>query len=486
MLAISKEDISRRLSLDNPWWDNSNPPISESNFTHRVYFESFSDLSLDTSIRRATVLLGPRRVGKTVMAKQLVLKAIAEGFKPENILYVSVDTPAYQGIHLDKFLEFLPPMDGDYKLVIFDEIQYLENWESHLKNLVDTYQRVKFVATGSAAAALRLKSLESGAGRFTDFILPPLTFHEFLRFVDKDEELVSSEEDHKRVFYRCHDIAALNHEFLNYLNYGGYPEVVLSEGVRNNAERFVKNDIIDKVLLKDLPSLYGIQNIQDLNRLFTMLAYNTGSEVNLQNIAQDSGMSKPTISKYLTYLESAFLIIKIPTVNLNCKRLSRERNFKIYLTNPSMRAALFSPVQEDETDKIGHLTEAAIFSQWQHSTAYKNLRYSRWNGGEVDMVFVDDSTQKPVWAGEIKWSDKSKTNFNRIGKHLSNLVRKNSKIKDVFFTSKTYAGIEAIEDLECRIVPSALYAYTVGRNITKSGFKSAGTEFLDVEEWEDD
>lgn len=59
--------------------------------------------------------------------------------------------------------------------MFFDEIQYLKSWEVHLKALVDRYPNLKFVASGSAAAALRLKSNESGAGRFTEFLLPPLT-----------------------------------------------------------------------------------------------------------------------------------------------------------------------------------------------------------------------------------------------------------------------------------------------------------------------
>ena len=64
--------------------------------------------------------------------------------------------------------------------IFFDEIQYLKDWEVHLKNLVDVFRKTKFIASGSAAAALKLKSNESGAGRFTDFMLPPLTFYEYI------------------------------------------------------------------------------------------------------------------------------------------------------------------------------------------------------------------------------------------------------------------------------------------------------------------
>ena len=62
--------------------------------------------------------------------------------------------------------------------VFFDEIQYLKDWEIHLKVLCDSHRHIKFVASGSAAVALKMKSIESGAGRFTPLSLPPLLFCE--------------------------------------------------------------------------------------------------------------------------------------------------------------------------------------------------------------------------------------------------------------------------------------------------------------------
>jgi len=70
MLAVSEPDIKARIERDNPWWANPKEPILEAAHPRRVYFLPFKALALDLDVRRATILLGPRRVGKTVIVKQ--------------------------------------------------------------------------------------------------------------------------------------------------------------------------------------------------------------------------------------------------------------------------------------------------------------------------------------------------------------------------------------------------------------------------------
>ncbi len=303
-------------------------------------------------------------------------------------------------------------------------------------------------------------------------MLPPLTFYEFLNFLGEDEALidvkttVESNTKQKRYEYEVRDLGRLNSRFIDYLNFGGYPEAVLNEQIRANPEQFIRNDIIDKVLLKDLPSLYGIQEIQELNRLFSFLAYNAGNEASLENISQESGITKPTIKRYIEYLESSFLIIKLSNVDDNCRTMKRERNFKVYLNNPSMRAALFAPVDAHDSERVGHLTECAIFSQWQHSPFFRDLRYARWREGEVDIVYLTGPKQLPGWVGEIKWSDRIQKDRWRELKSIQILLRNHPSIVSAFFTSKTATDQFAVDGRICRVFPSALYCYTVGRNIT--------------------
>jgi len=253
MDAIAQQDIRARIERDNPWWANPNSTIPETAYRRRVYFPPFQTLALNLEVRRATILLGPRRVGKTVMIRQLISEMISDGIDPKSILYASVDAPIYSGMSLEQFITFMPRVPASQpRYLIFDEIQYLRDWEFHMKDLVDNYPLIKFIATGSAAAALRLKSRESGAGRFSEFMLPALTFYEFLQFTNDDEKLISNLEDR---YYTTPNIDALNSRFVDYLNFGGYPEAVLNPLIRTNSEQFIRNDIIDKVLLKDLRSL---------------------------------------------------------------------------------------------------------------------------------------------------------------------------------------------------------------------------------------
>ena len=152
------------------------------------------------------------------------------------------------------------------------------------------------------------------------------------------------------------DIGKLNSYFIDYINFGGYPEIVFSERMRQDPGQYIRHDIVDKVLLRDLPSLYGIQDTQELNRLFIYIAYHSGEEFSYEVISRESEIKKEVLKKYLMYLEAAFLINIVYKVDANAKTMQRITSFKIYLTNPSLRCALFSPLTETDP-AIGGMVE---------------------------------------------------------------------------------------------------------------------------------
>lgn len=473
MLTISSDEIIGRFEFDNPWWAQG-VGIEErfAKLPRRFYFNHLISLIQDVSVNRAIVVMGPRRVGKTVMVFHAIQELLDSGVSGKSIFYISLETPLYSGIALEKMLGMFQKRfehkKEDRLYIFFDEVQYLRDWEIHLKSLVDSYPSYRFTVTGSAAAALKLKSQESGAGRFTDFILPPLTFSEYLYFINRKDELIESSEIETESGtaskYTATNIQELNKEFCNYLNFGGYPEAVMSKVIQQDPGRYIKSDIIDKVLLRDLPSLYGISDIQELNRLFTTLAYNTGNEITLEGLSKSAGVAKNTIKRYLEYLEAAFLIRRVNRVDNNARHFKRATSFKVYLTNPSMRSALFGHIAEDDV-AIGHLVETAIYSQWLHSPSIDKLYYARWATGEVDIVCIDNETQKPNWIVEVKWSDRAVSNNGELDNCVEFSMNNLFANSRVLVTTKTISDNITYKGINFDFVPSSVYAYMLGANI---------------------
>ena len=464
MLQVAENEIKIRLGIDNPAWETGQIGDQFRAFAkHRAYFDGFMGLVAQKAVRRAVVLMGPRRVGKTVMLQQAIQRLIADGVNPKSILYVSVETPVYTGTTLEKLLQYFREMHGhDPKAelyVFFDEIQYHKDWELHLKSLVDTYPRVRFVVSGSSAAALRLKSRESGAGRFTDFILPPLTFAEFLRFMD--QETFTPETPPDKI-----DIEALNASFVDYLNFGGFPEAVMVPAIRERMNQFIASDIIDKVLLRDLPSLYGIDDPQQLNRLFATLAYNTGMEIGLDELSKSSQVAKNTLKKYLEYLEAAFLIRRIHRIDHRAgRRFKKQTHFKVYLANPAMRAALFGNVAADD-EAMGRLAETAIVSQFAHTDEIRDLFYARWGDQEVDLIHMSRTVnRKNSWPIEVKWSDRAFDNPHSELKALVALARRLKTKLWATATTRTRFGVRHVNGQKILFWPAAYLCWRLSAEL---------------------
>jgi len=485
-----KEAILRKMQADNLWWSSGEIPADFEQFPRRKYLDAFYPMVKQKEVKRGVILMGPRRVGKTVMLFHTIAQLIKDGVDTQKIVYLSIDTPIYNNIALEQLFELsreaLKKVDEDTAgyYVFFDEIQYLKDWEIHLKSLVDTYRNVKFIASGSAAAALKMKSNESGAGRFSDFILPPLTFNEYIDLLGLGHLIVPKTIDwngHTLDAFDTININLLNTHFINYINYGGYPEIVFSPTIQANPSQYVRHDIVDKVMLRDLPSLYGIHDVQELFRLFIHIAYFSGEEFSYDSLSKSSGMRKDVVKKYITYLEAAFLIKVVNRVDANAKRMQRQTTFKIYLTNPALRCALFSPLVA--TDQLfGSMVETAIFAQWipRYDT---EVYYANWKEGnkkgEVDIVGLDVARQKPSWAVEVKWSDRY---YNETGdlKSLLSFLQNNNLPSAVVTSTSVYAT-KQLQNVTLQFIPAAVYAYIVGVNTIRRQIGSQTASLLPLQ-----
>jgi uncharacterized protein len=214
------------------------------------------------------------------------------------------------------------------------------------------------------------------------------------------------------------------------------------------------------VLLQDLPTLYGITNVPELNRLFTTVAYNSGQLISLEELSKNAEIATATIARYLEYLEAAFLIVRIRRVDDVARRLQRERNFKVFLCNPSMRATLFGPFGANH-GAMGALAETALVTQYLHAPLFEDLCFARWKQGEVDLVRVDPTKQQPVWVLDAKWSDRAHDSENEWAASMD-FARRN-QLSTVYMTSRTIFRTTERAGIRRIVLPLAVLSYRIGQ-----------------------
>ena len=281
MAITTQERILKILRSYNPWWVSGavNPGFCPT-YKRFSYYEAMKRLQ-ETQVRRTVVLTGARRVGKTTIQFQMIDALLRQGIAPHRIVFVSMDHPMLKLAGVDEILEcyhgnICADQDAYY---FFDEIQYAEDWAQWLKTLYDTQPTTKIVATGSASPALVRGSTESGAGRWSVIQVPTLSFYEYCALIGvpdlqleptlKPSALLGMDQWQRgQVMSK---MAAVQNHFIRYLQVGGFPELALA---KNDllAEQVMREDVVDKVLKRDLPALYKIRNVTELERIFCTFA----------------------------------------------------------------------------------------------------------------------------------------------------------------------------------------------------------------------
>lgn len=250
-----------------------------------------------------TMLVGPRQSGKTTILKKLEAELRAGGQKT---LWLNLDFEddfchvSSQGSLLQKINLELGKNNG---VVFIDEIQRKENAGLFLKGLYDQNLPWKFVVSGSGSIELKEKISESLAGRKRIFELSTVSFGEFVDF--RTGYLYT---DKLREFFRA-EPGKTDQLFREYLMYGGYPRVVLSETHKEKLATI--NEIYRSFLEKDIVYLLRVEKSDSFSNLVKLLASQSGKMVNYSELSATLGLSLATVKIYLWYLEKTFIVRKV-------------------------------------------------------------------------------------------------------------------------------------------------------------------------------
>lgn len=479
MHTIADNDLFHRLAFDNPWWEFTDQTrVAFKNPPKRVFFPAFFSGMMRAGLGNVLVMAGPLRAGKTVMMRQLVAQLIERGVKSTNVLYCSLTTPSYTSADLATLFEMFcrryhhGPDAEIY--VFFDEVQYVKDWEDQLLKLAKMRPKAKIVGAVSSGAPSIVSGSTVKDGKIEVFVLPPLTFLEFMRFRGTEEKLFGAADpdasDGKMALVP-NGLTALNQEFQRYVNFGGFLEGILGSKDGVPAPAFVRDGVADRVLHKDLASLSGVNDPQELNRLFGILAFNTGREVSMDDLAKASNIAKNTLRKYLDYLEQAFLIRRINRVDRDGKRFQRQVFFKVYLTSSCLYAALFAPVPPSD-QYFQRLAETALVSQWLGSAAVENLYYASWRNGGVDLLTLHPETGKPDHVYDLDWPNRYVRTDARPDQ-LVGFLKENNPDARAYVLTGSVARTASMKGLDITLAPIALYTYWIERDPTLRAFHKA-------------
>jgi len=457
MRILTETETMDRLALDNPWWGGGAPEADMAALPRRAFFEAFLRRLGRTEAAPPLVLAGPRRVGKTVLARQAIQRLLETGTQAEDVAYAALDAPALQGMPLDRLVAVMRGRAQGLGLVVLDAIQYVRGWEEQLPAVAAAHPNARIVAITSGGARR-----EAPAG-CDEFVLPPLTFAEYLRLTGAERELIEPMFFGKGTpMYVVHDVAALNARFLHYINGGGFPEALLLRS-HGDAARLLRTEVLGALLHQDLPGLAGIGGTAELNALFLLLARNTGREVSIEGIAERAGIAKNTIRRYLDYLEASFLIVRMARVHPEGGRFQRMRTFKIHLTAPCLYAALFGAVSPDDP-VLPALAESAVVGQWLASKELARLHYARLPEGPVDLVSLSAESGRPSWACALAGTDAALVDGTTIN-GLIQFAKRNAPLRWVGATTHTLASLKPQDGVEVWHRPASQYCYEVGRRV---------------------
>jgi len=396
---MNNYSILERLSFHNPWWENGSVP---EHLLHKFKRGIVLTLLSYLNNERAILLKGPRRVGKTTVFYQLIDILLQKKVKPKDICYISFDDPILR-IPLDEIIKVYEKFRGERltkgKIYFFlDEAQFLKDWELTVKLYLDRRYPIKFFVSGSSVSLLTQR-VESLAGRTIEETLFPFSFKEFLSFFAPSINIDTHLKQKK--FPPEHFptsliplIDEIKIQFTNFLRIGGFPHIYKED--ENLFPKFIKEDILDKVIFRDLVSLYKIREPSYLEKLFYYLGRNTASLINLTTLSQSLGISRTVIERYISYLERSLLYFRLPKFSKSLKETLRS-NPKGYLIDTGL--CNFFGVKNDQ---ILETTISAFLFSSLFCKGKKNIYFWRDQFHEVDVV-IEEKELIPI---EVKNSEK--------------------------------------------------------------------------------
>lgn len=424
-MIATRQELFTVLHQYNPWWQHRRVPDLPA--WRRTAFGELRRWLSEPPAARAVLLSGARQVGKTTLLLQAIQSLIADGVAPEKILYATLDHPLLKLLKPDELVSLwheVQPRTAGPEYLLLDEIQYAKDWPVWLKHQVDFEKGRRIAVTGSAIP-LGSESPESGVGRWHTIRLPTLSFIEYLQIKNVDlpkipgiatlAELFSwPAADFIRTGQTARPLVAHFHE---YLVRGGYPQTAQIESI-SLAQKLLREDIVDKVLKRDMTALYGVRRVLELEKTFLYLCLHDGGILDMPALCANLSVKKPTANGFLDLLEAAHLIYRLAPFGYG-KEVLRAR-YKVYLADPAIAGSILLKGKSliEDGARLGTAVEAAIFKHIIACAATAAVNLSYWRDRQDHEVDILTEAGGDIVPFEVKYTQGSVEPQDLKGLHL--------------------------------------------------------------------
>lgn len=403
------EDLDRVFREQNPWHADGIVPAIWAHDAERALARGLSGRIRAGEPRRFHLILGPRRVGKTTVMYQTVRHLLAAGHPARQLWWLRLDHPLLMGWSLGDLVQAIVEARPDQSkpLILFlDEIVYAKDWDLWLKTFYDDHWPVEIVATSSATAALRDRRLESGVGRWQEHYLTPYTFSEFLDLTASTVDIpvgVSLAETVRglpRAAPNAGELARLRRELL-FL--GGFPELLLDRSSVDDrdqllrSQQVLRSDAVERAVYKDIPQSFGVDNPLALERLLYTLGGQISGLISPTQVGSGLGMTQPTVDRYLSYLERAFLVFTLPNFS-GSEANVQKRGRKLYFVDGAVRNAALQRGLAPLTNptELGLLQENLAAATLNTLELQGAGRLHHWRDGKHEVDLLLDHPTDPL------------------------------------------------------------------------------------------
>jgi len=356
--------LTQQLSLLNPWWIRPN-------FRYRVILRQRYLKQVNLKQKPIILFHGARRVGKTYLMYALINQLLNQKVNPKYITFLTADAPLFSKLSLYQVLGGILTQRHFHQYIFIDEVQDIADWQKTLKFYYDNFPNVRFVVSGSSSLTLAKETYKL-TGRFVNLKIRTLNLSEYLDF--KQIKVPKSKKHRTQIVQ-------------DYLQVGGYPEVVL------NQDATLLFNIIESTLYRDLLQHYGIRNVAQLAKIVDFLVEKVGNLVSLRRIAQQVGVSHESVRFYLDYLQDVLLIEKL-TKFAPSARLTNQALSKYYLHDVGV------VYHKSVNPKLGALVENAVYLCLKNHQF--DVNYGSFNNQEIDFV-ISRQPRKIVSLVEVKY-----------------------------------------------------------------------------------